>query len=331
MLLLLLTSFLSFAEETRTLTVRCSDGILLIYGSPEHLNEIKQYLGDASLQKSVVLNDVMESLHDLPVFSRVTVESFYERQPVLPQAKKLFKLPLKDAVEGHLVPDILGVSLQEARQRLELFGFTVFLLSSKIGNSEIYAPCDISVQSAGKLAGSYTANLVNGYAWIFVNGKNVSKDSRGYNISVIDPSTCKVTASENFDTRDDQKGASNSMKMAQFINKIPDGKVVAAAVRDEGSKFLTPSAVSALKSIGAKKSLMGYRNYSHAVLGIKGFSEGQAMEDISPQVITLSVTKGLHTEDEIEKAFLQSSGASVFIRDTQEDSLIGVASAEKEK
>ena len=70
--------------------------------------------------------------------------------------------------------------------------------------------------------------------------------------------------------------------MAEFIARIPQGRIVAVAVRDEASLHLTEEAVNALRLIGATGDLRGCFRCSHAVIGMKGLSPGQALEAISP-------------------------------------------------
>lgn len=322
---LLCASLYSFAcaEETKTLTVRCLDGALLFQGKIENLNEIKHFLKD-NLSVPQTVAELQDIIKQEPFSFTPSFEVYYETPPAK-KTKTIFSMTLKEAVQKHLIPDIHALSPQDTKKLLHAFGMDVYFMSSKIGDSGVYTSCDITVESAGKLAGSYTANAPNGYAEITVNGTDVSTNKRGYNIAVINPVTCKAEASVNFDTRDEKLGMKYSQQMSDFIEKIAPGKIVAAAVSDEGSKFLTQTAVSALKTIGAKKSIIGYRNYSHAVLGVKGLAEGLAMEDMSTQSVMLTVTKGLFSPDEITSALMQSSGVSVFLSDTSQDSVVEIA------
>lgn len=324
LMVLLLTLLSAHAQEnTKALTVRCLDGALLFRGTEKQLKEIKHFLnGDPSTAQTI---NQIEVKIKAEFFSFAPSYEVYFETPPLLKTKNIVSFTLKDAIEKQLLPDIHSLPPQDVKKLLHVFGMDVYFMSSKIGDSDVHTNCDITVESAGKLAGSYTANAPNGYAKIVVNGMDFSTNKRGYNVVVINPVTCAAESSMNFDTRDDKLGGKYSQQLADFINKIPKGKIVAAAVSDEGSKFLTMSAVSALKTIGSKKSLIGYRNYSHAILGVKGFKEGQSMEDISTQSVTLLVTKGLFSPDEIKNALLQSSGISIFLRDTTLSSVIEIA------
>ncbi len=119
----------------------------------------------------------------------------------------------------------------------------------------------IVVRSAGSEIGDF--------AHIYINGTDAAKNSRGYNIVVINETMGNLESSMAFDTFASE---SESARMAQFIHAIPNGRIVAVAVRDEASRYLTPEAVDALRSIGAKEDLRGKFRWSHAIIGVKGAS-----------------------------------------------------------
>lgn len=129
------------------------------------------------------------------------------------------------------------------------------------------SPVNLVVRSAG--------NEVGDFAHIYVNGVDVAKNARGYNIVVINEQSGAVEASAAFDTF---KSAEESTRLAQFIAQIPDGRIVAVAVRDEASRYLTQDAVDALRAIGAREDLRGKWRWSHAIIGVKGAPLGSALE-----------------------------------------------------
>ncbi len=141
-----------------------------------------------------------------------------------------------------------------------------------VGKSGVTAPASIVVRSAGSEVGDF--------AHIFVNGVDVAQDTRGYNIVVINAQTGAVEASAAFDTF---ASADESARLAQFIAKIPDGRIVAVAVRDEASRLLSAEAVNALWTIGAQEDLRGAQRFrwSHAIIGVKGAAPGSALETAS--------------------------------------------------
>ena len=67
--------------------------------------------------------------------------------------------------------------------------------------------------------------------------------------------------------------------LAEFISDIPDSMIVAVTVRGEAGRFFSGRARRSLRKIGATRS-PGI-NWSHAIIGLKGASPGQAIEAIS--------------------------------------------------
>jgi hypothetical protein len=149
---------------------------------------------------------------------------------------------------------------------------------SQIGKTGIEAPVDLIVQSAGL----YSGNL----GIILVNGQVVSSQSRGYNIVVVNPRTGAVEASTAFDTH---RWRRESRRMAEFIDRLEEGKIVILALKDEGALSLTAEAVEALKTVGAQEDLRGRLHWSHAVIGIKGAKPGEALEESSSGPVKLEV------------------------------------------
>jgi hypothetical protein len=136
-----------------------------------------------------------------------------------------------------------------------------------VGETGVSAPVNILVQSAGEEVGDF--------GHIYVDGRNVSPDERGYNIVVLDSLSGTVDGRGHFDTFASEE---ESARMADFIAAIPEGKIVAVAVEDEASLHLTEEAVRALSTIGASGDLRGMFRWEHAVIGMKGASPGQALE-----------------------------------------------------
>ncbi len=136
-----------------------------------------------------------------------------------------------------------------------------------IGTTGISSPVNILVKSAGEEVGDF--------GHIYVDGVNVSQDERGYNMVVLDPVSGQVEETGHFDTFLHQD---ESRLMADFIARIPEGKIVAVAVEDEASLNLTEEAVQALRSIGAGEDLRGMFRWGHAIIGVKGAAPGQALE-----------------------------------------------------
>ncbi|MGB9301906.1 MAG: interleukin-like EMT inducer domain-containing protein, partial [Anaerolineae bacterium] len=137
----------------------------------------------------------------------------------------------------------------------------------EIGDTGVTCPVNILVKSAGEEVGDF--------GHIYVDGRNVSPDERGYNVVVLDPVSGAVEGTGHFDTFASEE---ESTRLAEFITGIPDGRIVAVAVEDEASLHLTEEAVLALRTIGAREDLRDMFRWEHAIIGVKGAEPGQALE-----------------------------------------------------
>lgn len=187
---------------------------------------------------------------------------------------------------GEYALDIPASAVLDGRNVLNLHASQLYPLASlrnqesyAIGTTGVTAPVNIQVSSAGTLAGNH--------AHLYVNGQNVSPERRGYNIAVLDQTSGAVLQTAHFDTYLDE---SESAKLAAFIKAIPDGRIVLAAIRDEGSSKLTPEAVDALHSIGAASDLRGKFRMAHAIIGVKGALPGSALEATQTQIPAVLAT-----------------------------------------
>ena len=141
------------------------------------------------------------------------------------------------------------------------------------------ANADITVRSAGQEVGDF--------GHIFVNGREVSPNRRGYNIALIQPGE-PVTAA-NFDTHLDP---SASTALADFIAAAPPGARIAVAAADEAGANLSADAVQALRTTGATADLRGCFRCSHAVIG-QAVPAGQTAWEALDPLRPVGVTTGL--------------------------------------
>jgi len=123
------------------------------------------------------------------------------------------------------------------------------------------------VQSAGLADGRMAA--------IFVNDENISQPKRGHNLAVFSEIDGSFLVFQNFDTYVDP---ANAEAMAQFINALPDGRIVAVGINDDGTGSMTENAYQALESIGSQFTRqVGFRD-SWAIIGRKGAAVGSVPE-----------------------------------------------------
>ena len=143
----------------------------------------------------------------------------------------------------------------------------VSLSDRSIGGTGVQSPVSLAVQSAGQEVGDF--------GHIYVDGLDVSPNERGYNVAVIDPETGAVEQTAAFDTHlDDAASAS----LAAFLDRVPEGRIVAVAAADEASRLLDADAVAALHHIGAEGDLRDLFRWGHAIIGVQGAPEGTALE-----------------------------------------------------
>lgn len=171
-------------------------------------------------------------------------------------------IPIQDGAFAVTLP---AAALTEGMNEIKL-GFDKFAPVSDITANRV----SIVVRSAGEEQGAF--------GHIYVNGVDESLNERGYNVVVIEPRTGKVQARANFDTFG---YGTEATRLAEFINDVAEGDIVAVAASDEASMNLTQGAVDALKSIGARVDLRGKFRWSHAIIGVKDAPAGSASERAS--------------------------------------------------
>ncbi len=144
-----------------------------------------------------------------------------------------------------------------------------------IGGTGVQSSVDVEINSGGA-----TQDL----AFITVTSPDgattdASAGRRGYNLAAIDPQTGDVLDVLGFDTF---ANAGEADRMAQFIEDLPDGVLVAGAVRGDASPFLTDRSVRALASLGSSVDLRTAPGHGHAFVGVKGAAPGTAAEQTGP-------------------------------------------------
>ena len=77
-----------------------------------------------------------------------------------------------------------------------------------------------------------------------------------------------------------------SGRLVDFIARIPAGRIVAAAIRDDGVGQLTDDALRALRSLGGNVDPRGALFVSHLLIGVKGAAPGTAVEAFGPERLT---------------------------------------------
>jgi Interleukin-like EMT inducer/6-pyruvoyl-tetrahydropterin synthase related domain len=147
----------------------------------------------------------------------------------------------------------------------------------RVGTTRVLSSGDLRVQSAGQPYGE-SASIV-------FNGVELAPNTRGYNLAALTPDG-RFHATGVFDTFFDPSAAG---QLAAFIRSLPEGTLVAGAVRDEASGLLSDAAVAALRTLGVAGDLRGHFRESHAFIGVKGAAPGTALEELGPRALVLTV------------------------------------------
>jgi hypothetical protein len=197
------------------------------------------------------------------------------------------------AYEITVPASITRQGLNEIRFRFEtLYPASDIRLSPRSIGGAGESPVHVVVQSAGQEVGDF--------GHIYVDGREVSPNRRGYNVAVIHPESGQVERTAAFDTHLDE-GASAAL--AAFLRDVPPGHIVAVAAADEASRLLTEEAVAALQGIGAAGDLRQKFRWGHAILGMQGASPGTALEALDwMRPVTIVVGEGA-TEPHLGAAF----------------------------
>ncbi|HEX9972466.1 MAG TPA: C25 family cysteine peptidase, partial [bacterium] len=122
-----------------------------------------------------------------------------------------------------------------------------------------------------------------------INSENIiSQWHRGHNLVEIDEVSGKVLATKHFDTH---FSAAESDSMAQYIQQLPEGRIVLATIMDEGSQNLTAAAYLALESLGSQLIRgVGFRD-SWAMIGRKGAAIGTVPEALQSRGSGVAIIK----------------------------------------
>ncbi len=136
-----------------------------------------------------------------------------------------------------------------------------------IGDTGTLSPVNLVVHSAGQEVGDF--------GHVYVNGRDLSGNERGYNVVVLDPQTGDLVRTASFDTHLD---GSASRALAEFLDGVAPGAIVAVAAADEASRLLGQDAVDALLRIGAAGDLRQHFRWGHAIIGVQGAPPGSALE-----------------------------------------------------
>ncbi|MCB0237200.1 MAG: hypothetical protein KDH08_00885, partial [Anaerolineae bacterium] len=162
-----------------------------------------------------------------------------------------------------LPPDALSQGINELVLRFD----RTFPTESLVGASE--PTVNLLVESAGLEAGNY--------AHIWLNGRDISPNQRGYNLAIVDSTTGEVLAVDSFDTHSDPSASDG---LVRFLQQVKPGQLLAVAIKDTASDQLSEQAAQTLSALGLTDMRGKFRWAQAAIV---------AMEETTPPVVTEDV------------------------------------------
>jgi hypothetical protein len=115
-------------------------------------------------------------------------------------------------------------------------------------------------------------------AEIYLNSQKMIPYSgrRGLNLAIIDQNSGQLLDIAQFDTYESTTEADS---MARYIQKLPTGRLVLAAIRDDGSAKMTEQAYLAFESLGSKYIRQVNFRDSWALIGQKGVTSSDFYQE----------------------------------------------------
>ncbi|KYQ88409.1 hypothetical protein DLAC_11110 [Tieghemostelium lacteum] len=183
---------------------------------------------------------------------------------------------------------------------LEMCDINAVSLYSNISVQQKFAKpfLEIKAQSCGY---SKEPVLSDGYARFQINSHPIDRvDTRGWNVLVIDQNNGDITTNATFDTWGNVQASDN---LASLLESQPQGRIVALAVKDDGSVNLNQRAKDAIKQYGASMIDRISNRDSYSLIGIKGGLKSQCTEchsSRSPTSCDKWVYTGIPTDMKLE-------------------------------
>ncbi len=309
-------------QERRTLTIRTSDGLIVIESIEADLITITEKLGatpdrpGTNKQLFSWLVDNGAKASSIRIYIEASAQS--EKSAGLPPVGWT-DTSVAEAEASGIIPAVSGKTLYEAYMLLRTAGFEFYLMEGAVGKSPFSDMLNhtVFVLSSGAW---------NGYFGIYVDGVKYSKNSSGYHIVSFSPGGNGVESSRGFNMFVDPEAG---YKMAEFLNNLPPGTFIAAAVNIGPGVFFPQAAADALHSFGSLTEPDPEILSSHAMIGRKGLEPGGAFEeeDINLGVGVVVFDSALYVNpNEVETLFTNKSGRAAVLSGTGPDDRIMVYS-----
>ena len=192
-----------------------------------------------------------------------------------------------------------GSVLEEQHSYSMAIGTTITLASADAPYTSLI------VKSAGYVVGNYATFVVNGKAL-----QITSEYGRGLNVAIIDETSNNILHKQVFDTYHDPSSTISS-NFVNLIDSLPNGRVVAIAIKDEGLHHLSEAAKQAIEGLGSKYIRQVQHRGSWAIIGRKGAQQGTVLEagsNVGPTEIFTHILPTTQHNPSICKIFVESAG-----------------------
>ena len=137
----------------------------------------------------------------------------------------------------------------------------------QLGTTGLRSPVDVAVVSGGLRAGNFTE--------IWVGGRKVSDNGRGFNVAVIDAASGAVLGTRVFDV---VYRPGLHEELGRYLAFFPGGSIVALGARDNVGKYFGSAGARALAMMGAVTNLGKLEKEGYAAIGVLGMPPGTAQE-----------------------------------------------------
>ncbi len=148
-------------------------------------------------------------------------------------------------------------------------------------NAVMLGPAQTESRTLSQITVISAGEEVGDFAHIFVNGRDISPNQRGYNVAIVAPGQTIQTAL--FDTHLDPAASSG---LVNFLAAAPADAFIAVAAADEASAKLSEETVRALQGVGAKGDLRGCFRCSHAFIRLPSGATLEALDALRPVGLT---------------------------------------------
>lgn len=297
-----------------TLTLRTSDGLALVDGASEFIEELRSQLEleafppVSNRQLFAWLTTRGAAAANIRLFARGGAAA--DSAPAAPMWRKT---TVRKAILAGDAPFIIGKPLYEAYMAIRASGARMFLIDSP-------AALD-AISDFPRTVFIFSSAYGDGMDGIYVDGADRSPNLNGYNVVAFDGKSGKVTASGGFNMF---IGPEESEKMESFLRALPAGSYAAASIKWGSGPFMSPGAENALSEFGSRQSLDPEMLISHAMFGGKGMgaeaAEASAV-NLGSKVVLFGSADRL-SEADIVAGAVPSPGRVVALAGTRPDDTV---------